>query len=359
MLVWRICECVDVHKNFSEPFWVYSSAATSPVCHSSTFFLFSFFAFILTVSLFFPPLSFILGGQMLHFFFFFLALPDEGKRVDHALSFMIRKSDLFLSALHWEAESSGWRPCHSCKRWVDSFHPSRSLNWPKKKKNWWDASVCSWPLKTLTWCDSAPFGPRQPAHPGSSGHLLRSHLTLPITGFILPAVGAPKINSQLSLGNCINPHFSGGFFTRKKYAFVCRVRGVLRSFTRIPQYFSRRFFQGNFCFVFCEVCSCVRDDIIQTRRHGRAEFDGCGGSSCFYNCSIVIPCFVLIFIIVPTSQSLGSCHRSAPVYTVSCPERVQSWSRLVPVRAAAHTSVQICGIFPSNKQLSPTNEHML
>lgn len=30
-----------------------------------------------------------------------------------------------------------------------------------------------------------------------------------------------------------------------------------------------------------------------------------------------------------------------------------------PSCAAAHTSVHICGIFPSNKQLSPTNEHML
>lgn len=71
------------------------------------------------------------GANAAFLFFIFLALPDEGKRVDHALSFMIRKSDLFLSALHWEAES---RPCHSCKRWVDSFHPSGSLNWPKKKK---------------------------------------------------------------------------------------------------------------------------------------------------------------------------------------------------------------------------------
>lgn len=156
------------------------------------------------------------------------------------------------------------------------------------------------------------------------------------------------------------PTLLRGLFYTQEICICMSSTGSFALLHKDSSVFFKAFLSGQlvFCFVFCEVCSCVRDDIIQTRRHGRAEFDGCGGSSCFYNCSIVIPCFVLIFI-VPTSQSLGSCHRSAPVYTVSCPERVQSWSRLVPVRAAAHTSVQICGIFPSNKQLSPTNEHML
>lgn len=163
---------------------------------------------------------------------------------------------------------------------------------------------------------------------------LQSHLTLPITSFILPALRAPKINSQLSLRNCINPHFSGGFYAQE----ICICTSSTGSFVPLHNDFSvffKAFLSGQllFCFVFCEVSSCVRDGIIQTWRHGRAEFDGCRGSSSFYNCSIVLPCFffVFCFFIVPTSQLLGSCHRSVTVYTVLCPEWVQSWSRLVPV----------------------------
>lgn len=40
------------------------------------------------------------------------------------------------------------------------------------------------------------------------GTYSHSHPTLPITSSILPTVGAPELNSQLSLVNLINPHFS-------------------------------------------------------------------------------------------------------------------------------------------------------
>lgn len=123
-------------------------------------------------------------------------------------------------------------------------------------------SVCSWPLKTLTWCDSVPFGPRQPAHPGSCGHLLQSHLTLPITSFILPAMGAPKINSQLSLRNCINPHFFGGFYTQE----ICICTSSTGSFALLQKDFSvffKAFLSGQLllCFVF------LRGELLCERRH--------------------------------------------------------------------------------------------
>lgn len=64
-------------KNFFKPFWVYSSAATSPVCHSSTFFFF-FFCIHPHCQLVFFDYYPLFWGQMLHFFFFF-ALSDEGE----------------------------------------------------------------------------------------------------------------------------------------------------------------------------------------------------------------------------------------------------------------------------------------
>lgn len=159
-----------------------------------------------------------------------------------------KKSDLFLSALNWEAASSRWRPCHSCERWVDSIPPSRSLKWPKKKKKlvrcvslyvavkdpdmvWlcavWSASTSSsWQLWT-----PSPV----------SSHTAYHHLHFTCSK-------APKINSQLSLGKCINPHFSGGFYTQE----ICICTSSTGSFALLHKdfsVFSRRFFQGNFFLV--------------------------------------------------------------------------------------------------------------
>lgn len=129
----------------------------------------------------------------------------------------------------------------------------------------------------------------------------------------------------------------------------------------------------------------VKDCIIQTWRHvpwQHREFDCCRGGALFIythtypsislysyislsrSLSIYIFskqaqhceswCASLFFIIIVlTPQLLGACHCFVSAVTVCAQNDV---GLIVP---GAHTSVHICGIFPSNKLLSPTNEHML
>lgn len=104
----------------------------------------------------------------------------------------------------------------------------------------------------------------QPAHPGSSGHLPQSHLIPPITTFILPAVAAPKINSQLSLRNCINPHFSGGFYTQE----ICICTSSTGSFALLHKDFLSIFkalLSGQL--LFCSGFFFLRGELLCERLH--------------------------------------------------------------------------------------------
>lgn len=159
------------------------------------------------------------------------------------------------------------------------------------------------------------------SHPDSSGHLqsFSSHTAYHLLHFTDGGVGAPQLNSQLSLVNLINPHFSPVLLeaarTAAPLSFFLAEKKAWSWFIRKPHYAPTPFFQGNFCEL----------SISLARAHARApkEHARWVQGEPFFRIL-----FSLSFFIVLTSRLLARCCCFVSDVLPVPKNLLKSWCRL-------------------------------
>lgn len=174
------------------------------------------------------------------------------------------------------------------------------------------------------------------------GTYSHSHPTLPITSSILPTVGAPELNSQLSLVNLINPHFSPVLLEAARTAallsfFLAEKRGAdsLENLTMLRVLSCRATF-ASWAFLW------------HARAHAprKGTPDGCRESRIFFHCldfSVVGLMLLFCFGCAVRAQKLTEKLMEAGARCILLPTHL----------------CRFVAFSPSNKRLIATNEHML